>query len=430
MVTVKAIVTCLKMLRISTSELLLVELLKFLTDDKVVTVLCSLLSCEEPSVVESTLHLFTEMFGTRHSLVVETLVLSDSGMDEETCSDEETSFIHMNTACFSYFEPDSESPSLLRRVIQSEGSTSSGLATEDSDNNFADSSATPDNNYAAASSPSPSFSEQHPSSSTETISAVEMDRITLEHNRVGSPNHFKTVIVSHDHVEDVRKPGKGRKNTLKLDHAVHDFLEVMPALSQPRMVGFTEYLHDAHIKLNCYGLPCTSGRPRGMHADPYRTSRGAREAVSSNLTIETNNFQAKEVSAGYSWISTQKTESEVTNDCGIFLRKVIEMVPSIPYQSYEVNMYLMALISEICYIPHTSVTIYLLDTSLPPSPPLFKHLKDVAEQFTDIFEASPTLKEQLLSVEEEMSDVCKAATLSEEFCKELAAITLVKSTTC
>eukprot|EP00116_Pleurobrachia_bachei_P006501 sb/3466763/ len=285
-------------------------------------------------------------------------------MDEETCSDEETSFIHMNTACFSYFEPDSESPSLLRRVIQSEGSTSSGPATENSDNNFADSSATPDNNYAAASSPSPSFGEQHPSSSTETISAVDVDRITLEHNRVGSPNHFKTVIVSHDHVEDVRKPGKGKKNTLKLgfshfllfspkffpnitptppDHAVHDFLEVMPALSQPRMVGFTEYLHDAHIK-------------------------------------------AKEVSAGYSWISTQKTESEVTNDCGIFLRKVIEMVPSIPYQSYEVNMYLMALISEICYIPHTSVTIYLLDTSLPPSPPLFKHLKDVAEQFTDIFE--------------------------------------------
>ena len=75
-------------------------------------------------------------------------------------------------------------------------------------------SVTPDNNFAAESSPSPSF--EHPSSSTETISAVEVDRITLQHNRVGSPNHLKTVIVSHDHVEDVRKPGKGRKNTLKL----------------------------------------------------------------------------------------------------------------------------------------------------------------------------------------------------------------------
>ena len=46
-----------------------------------------------------------------------------------------------------------------------------------------------------------------------------------------------------------------------------------------------------------------------------------------------------------------------------------------------------------------------------------------------LLQASSTLKEQLIVVPEtEMPDVCRAAYITEEFCKELAAIALVKST--
>lgn len=52
-----------------------------------------------------------------------------------------------------------------------------------------------------------------------------------------------------------------------------------------------------------------------------------------------------------SWISTQKSESDVTNDCGVFLRKVIEMVPSIPYQVCLIlpQFYLNSQISYIVF---------------------------------------------------------------------------------
>ena len=46
--------------------------------------------------------------------------------------------------------------------------------------------------------------------------ALKSSSITLEHNRVGSPNHFKTVIVSHDQAEDNRKGDRNGKITLKL----------------------------------------------------------------------------------------------------------------------------------------------------------------------------------------------------------------------
>ena len=54
-------------------------------------------------------------------------------------------------------------------------------------------------------------------------------------------------------------------------------------------------------------------------------------------------------------------------------------------QTYTVNMLVMSLVSEIAYIPHDSVTLLLLDTSLP-SPPLYSALLDVSQQFQDIFE--------------------------------------------
>ena len=46
--------------------------------------------------------------------------------------------------------------------------------------------------------------------------ALKKSSITLEHNRVGSPNHFRTVIVSHDQAEDVRKSDKDGKISLTL----------------------------------------------------------------------------------------------------------------------------------------------------------------------------------------------------------------------
>ena len=43
----------------------------------------------------------------------------------------------------------------------------------------------------------------------------------------------------------------------------------------------------------------------------------------------------------------------------------------------------MSLLSEIAHIPHESVTVLLLDTTLP-SPPLYSALLDVSQQFLDM----------------------------------------------
>ena len=51
------------------------------------------------------------------------------------------------------------------------------------------------------------------------------------------------------------------------------------------------------------------------------------------------------------------------------------------------NMLVMSLVSEIVHIPHDSVTLLLLDTSLP-SPPLYNALLDISREFHDIFEVS------------------------------------------
>ena len=51
------------------------QVLKFLTDDTVISMLCSLLNHEDTRVLTSVLLLLNELFETRHSLVIETLVL-------------------------------------------------------------------------------------------------------------------------------------------------------------------------------------------------------------------------------------------------------------------------------------------------------------------------------------------------------------------
>ncbi|KAL5251226.1 hypothetical protein ACHWQZ_G016809 [Mnemiopsis leidyi] len=515
---VKALAMCQKMLIVVTSELLLVEVLKFLTDDPVITTLCSLLNHEDTRVLTSALVLLNELFETRHSLVIETLVLrytrrnvnvrsrlllereeayspilvransSDSGVDE-MYSDEETSFIHMDTSMVAHFESDHQSPSLARKlqqlavtesrtpsevtslgtnvtssesvlpttsnviVRQTDGASSSAVletqittSNQDTDiggitsavdsnqcNLRSDSVDTDSSSGELASDSRTSFAlsdfSQEPSVSgnpepdtrdhnsvsnkcdrqepntpessrsdlpeseeipvNPIVTALKSSSITLEHNRVGSANHFKTVIVSHDQAEDVRKCDKSGKIVLRLDASVAKFVDAMQVLSQPKMTGFNEYLYDAHLK-------------------------------------------AKEVELSYSWIPAHYNsleEEDLTSDIGVFLEKVFSMVTSIPFQTYTVNMLVMSLVSEIAYIPHNSVTLLLLDTSLP-APPLYSALLDVSQQFLDIFEASPTLKDQLVTVpDSEMPDICKAAVLTEEFCKELAAVTLVKSTT-
>ncbi|XP_063687104.1 uncharacterized protein LOC134820577 isoform X2 [Bolinopsis microptera] len=593
---VKALAMCQKMLGVVTSELLLVEVLKFLTDDPVITTLCSLLNNEDTRVLTSVLTLLCELFETRHSLVVETLVLrytrknvsvrsklllereeeyrpiliransSDSGVDE-MYSDEETSFIHMDTSMVNHFEADQQSPSLARKLqeleisentVSSEGRdtqqhdcvtslnidvtssndnvTSSQNATvslhehvtssennvDSSENNttslennanlsehnvmssennvnLSENNVTSSENNANLSENNANLSETNAvstennvtssencstssvpqeaetssqdgfvidatssaggsipseqsncksvstdsvmgeldSSSSTSLSiseinyepldsgnpetygksceensvadkvtsdspesivisetpqeepnfpenikpinpakeALKSSSITLEHNRVGSPNHFKTVIVSHDQAEDSRKGDKNGKITLKLEASVAKFVELMPVLDQPKMAGFNEYLYDAHLK-------------------------------------------AEEVMYAYSWIPAHYSsieDDDLISDIGVFLEKVFSMVQSIPYQSYMVNMLLMSLVSEIVHIPHDSVTLLLLDTSLP-SPPLYNALLDISREFRDIFEASPTLKDLLRTeLDYEMPDVCRAAFLTEEF---------------
>ena len=93
---------------------------------------------------------------------------------------------------------------------------------------------------------------------------------------------------------------------------------------------------------------------------------------------------------------------------------------------YYVSLFLsLCLLRSLCLsvLSFTfSISLFLIPLNAPPSISLYLICLSV--------QASETLKGQLAPhpMEGDVADVCKAAYLTEEFCKELAAICLVKST--
>ena len=104
--------------------------------------------------------------------------------------------------------------SLALSDFSQEPSVSENLETKTCDNNSTPNNIDQDEHIAPESSISDKPESAEPVN--PIVTALKSSSITLEHNRVGSANHFKTVIVSHDQAEDVRKSDKSGRIVLRL----------------------------------------------------------------------------------------------------------------------------------------------------------------------------------------------------------------------
>ena len=104
--------------------------------------------------------------------------------------------------------------SLALSDFSQEPSVSENLETKTCDNNSTSNNSDQDEHITPESSSSDKPESAEPVN--PIVTALKSSSITLEHNRVGSANHFKTVIVSHDQAEDIRKSDKSGRIVLRL----------------------------------------------------------------------------------------------------------------------------------------------------------------------------------------------------------------------
>ncbi|XP_015521214.2 FHF complex subunit HOOK interacting protein 2A isoform X1 [Neodiprion lecontei] len=125
---------------------------------------------------------------------------------------------------------------------------------------------------------------------------------------------------------------------------------------------------------------------------------------------------------------------------GPFLTMLFEKVTKIPSQKYEINLQLTVLVSRLALLPHPYVHEYLLNPLLPltpGTPSLFgclqqvvKHLASEVPKVPDYKRLLKDTRQKLLddSVQSHMKEniLLDSVVITEEFCKELAAIAYVK----
>ncbi|XP_049813323.1 FHF complex subunit HOOK interacting protein 2A-like isoform X4 [Schistocerca nitens] len=125
---------------------------------------------------------------------------------------------------------------------------------------------------------------------------------------------------------------------------------------------------------------------------------------------------------------------------GPFLRMLFTRLGQLPYQSYQVNLRLTGLISQLAMLPHPYLHEYLLNPTLPIIKgvvTLFKVLQQTAEELilkiSEIEDHKAILSSTKLFllqdkeyVVDENSTLFEGFIVLEEFCKELAAVVFVK----
>ncbi|XP_072759674.1 FHF complex subunit HOOK interacting protein 2A isoform X2 [Anoplolepis gracilipes] len=126
---------------------------------------------------------------------------------------------------------------------------------------------------------------------------------------------------------------------------------------------------------------------------------------------------------------------------GPFLSMLFDKVSNMPRQTYEVNLEVTGLISKLALLPHPYLHEFLLNPLLPLIPgtkSLFLCLQKVVKQLVNEIpkttESKTMLKETRLKLlsdcsqeEEEKENILyESAIVTEEFCKDLAAIAYVK----
>lgn len=125
---------------------------------------------------------------------------------------------------------------------------------------------------------------------------------------------------------------------------------------------------------------------------------------------------------------------------GPFMSMLFEKVASIPKQKYEVNLQLTVVISRLALLPHPYLHEFLLNPLLPLAPGtknLFICLQKVVKQLVNEVPKTPDHKQMLKETRERLLEDCshdgekenilfESVIVTEEFCKELAAIAYVK----
>ncbi|XP_031370523.1 protein FAM160B1-like isoform X3 [Apis dorsata] len=125
---------------------------------------------------------------------------------------------------------------------------------------------------------------------------------------------------------------------------------------------------------------------------------------------------------------------------GPFMTMLFEKVTNIPKQKYEVNLQLTVVISRLALLPHPYLHEFLLNPLLPLAPGtknLFTCLQKVVKQLVNEVPKTPDHKQMLKETRERLLEDCshegekenilfESVIVTEEFCKELAAIAYVK----
>ncbi|CAL7937634.1 unnamed protein product [Xylocopa violacea] len=125
---------------------------------------------------------------------------------------------------------------------------------------------------------------------------------------------------------------------------------------------------------------------------------------------------------------------------GPFMTMLFEKVANIPKQKYEVNLQLTVVISRLALLPHPYLHEFLLNPLLPLAPGtknLFTCLQKVVKQLVHEVPKTPDHKQMLKETRERLLEDCshdgekenilfESVIVTEEFCKELAAIAYVK----
>ncbi|XP_015434804.1 PREDICTED: protein FAM160B1-like [Dufourea novaeangliae] len=125
---------------------------------------------------------------------------------------------------------------------------------------------------------------------------------------------------------------------------------------------------------------------------------------------------------------------------GPFMAMLFEKVANIPRQKYEINLQLTVVISRLALLPHPYLHEFLLNPLLPLAPGtknLFTCLQKVVKQLVNEVPKSPDHKQMLKETRERLLEECshdgekenilfESVIVTEEFCKELAAIAYVK----
>lgn len=125
---------------------------------------------------------------------------------------------------------------------------------------------------------------------------------------------------------------------------------------------------------------------------------------------------------------------------GPFITMLFEKVANIPRQKYEVNLQLTVVISRLALLPHPYLHEFLLNPLLPLAPGtknLFTCLQKVVKQLVHEVPKTPDHKQMLKETRERLLEDCshdgekenilfESVIVTEEFCKELAAIAYVK----